>query len=84
MKDISLYLENEELSEKEIDFNYLRTTGIDGAVEITKWVDKVNGELQYNMEGYIYKEYRDIEKMSIPEININKVILKNKAEDILN
>lgn len=83
-KNISLYLENEELSEKEIDFNYLRTTGIDGAVEMTKWLDKVNGELQYNMEGYIYKEYRDIEKMSIPEININKVILKNKAEDILN
>lgn len=83
-KNISLYLENEELSEKEIDFNYLRTTGIDGAVEMTKWVDKVNGELQYNMEGYIYKEYRDIEKMSIPEININKLILKNKAEDILN
>ncbi len=51
---------------------------------MTKWVDKVNGELQYNMEGYIYKEYRDIEKMSIPEININKLILKNKAEDILN
>lgn len=83
-KNISLYLENEEISAKEIDFDYLRTTGIDGAVEMTKWLDKVEGELQIDIIGQIYMEYKDIEKMSIPEININKVILKNRAEDIFN
>ena len=71
-KNIDKYLSEINQEERSIDFKYLKTTGIDGTMQIKRLLNVDDENLIQDVKKYLQGKYNETEKMNIPEFNINK------------
>ena len=81
-KNIDRYINQTNISEKEIDFNYLRTTGIDGASQVARLLNDSNKNLSLVVNHYLYDLKLEISKMSFQELNLHKLQLQKELQNL--
>ena len=78
-KNIDRYFEKADtIEEVELDFNYLKTTGIDGSLEIKRLLNSKDEEIRKKANNFLYLQKNKVERISWQEFNINKVKLKQE------
>lgn len=81
-KNIDRYFTEENIAERKIDFTYLKTTGIDGAIEIKELLKTNDEELKREVNNYLYEQKNKVKNINWQEFNIDKYRLSQKLKEI--
>lgn len=82
-KNVDRYFDTNNIgTEKGIDIDYLKTTGIDGALEVKRLLNADDKRLKIEVNNYLYAQRNKGKDMNMQEFNINRYLVNNKLQGI--